>query len=107
MTKQELRKIYRNKRKELTATERSKMDDLLLIQFQKIALPYIYSLFTFWPIEDNHEPATHLISDYLSFINPALVTAYQLPMMMNCSPKTNMEFMNLLEVIFYYPKLLI
>lgn len=76
MTKKELRKIYREKRNELTAAERTKLDDLLLIQFQKAELPFIRSLLSYWPIEENNEPNTHLYTDYLEFKNPELVIAY-------------------------------
>lgn len=78
MTKKELRKKYREKRKALTSAERSRLDDLLLIQFQTVNLPFTDSLFTYWPIEANHEPDTHLFTDFLEFRNPALVIAYPL-----------------------------
>ena len=76
MTKNELRKIFRAKRNALTATEQEKLDDLLLIQFQKTELPFLTSLFSYWPIEENKEPNTHLFTNYLEFKNPGLVTAY-------------------------------
>jgi 5-formyltetrahydrofolate cyclo-ligase len=76
MTKKELRKIYREKRNTLTAPQRSKLDDLLLIQLQTVKLPFIHSLFSYWPIEENKEPNTHLFTDYLEFKNPELIIAY-------------------------------
>lgn len=76
MTKKELRKFYRHKRLEITLQEKTKMDDLLLIQFQKLPLPGIHSLFCYWPITNFNEPDTHLVTDYLSFKNPGIVTAY-------------------------------
>lgn len=76
MRKQELRKIYKDKRKALSETERVKLDDLLLIQFQKAELPFIQTLFSFWPIQENNEPNTHILTDYLEFKNPGLTVAY-------------------------------
>ncbi len=76
MKKQELRKIYKEKRKALSAAERVKLDDLLLIQFQKVEIPFIQTLFSYWPIEENSEPDTHILTDYLEFKNPELVVAY-------------------------------
>lgn len=76
MTKKELRKIYRNKRMELSPTEKVKLDDLLLIQFQRLHLPVVHSLFAYWPIGQFNEPNTHLFCGFLEFRNPGLITAY-------------------------------
>lgn len=76
MRKQELRKIYQEKRDTLTASEQAKLDDLLLIQFQTAKLPFISNLLSYWPIEENKEPNTHLFTDYLEFKNPGLLVAY-------------------------------
>jgi 5-formyltetrahydrofolate cyclo-ligase len=76
MKKQELRKIYRHKRKELSGFERAKLDDLLLIKFQQAEIPFIKSLFSYWPIEENQELNTHILTDFLEFKNPGLVVAY-------------------------------
>lgn len=76
MTKRELRKVFKEKRKSLSAAERAKLDDLMLIQFQAVDLPFIYSLFTYWPMEYHNEPNTHLFTDYIEFRNPELKIAY-------------------------------
>ena len=76
MLKAEARKLYRDKRKALSAIERVKLDDLLLIQLQTIQLPFITFLLSYWPIEQNHEPNTHLFTDYLEFQNPELIICY-------------------------------
>lgn len=76
MTKHSLRKIYKEKRNSLTATQQAKLDDLLLIQLQKAELPFIQTVFTYWPLEANKEPNTHLFTGYLEFINPGLTIAY-------------------------------
>lgn len=76
MTKKELRKIYQEKRDVLSVAAQSKLDDLLLIQFQQANLPFITRLFSFWPIEQKKEPNAHLFTDYLEFKNPGLLVAY-------------------------------
>jgi len=76
MRKEEARRIYKEKRKELSNAERMKLDDLMLIQFQKIELPDVHHLLSYWPIEENHEPDTHLFNGYLEFKNPAIKFLY-------------------------------
>lgn len=76
MLKKEARKLFREKRNALTAVERSKLDDLLLIQFQTVELPFVSNLLSYWPIESNKEPNTHLFSDYLDFKFPGLQSLY-------------------------------
>ena len=80
MLKAEARKLYKEKRLALSAVERGRFDDLLLIQLQTIELPFITFLLSYWPLEQNSEPNTHLFSDYVEFQNPELITCY---------PKTN------------------
>lgn len=60
----------------LSEQERVKLDDLLLIQFQTATLPFIESLLTYWPIEENHEPNTHLYTEFMRFRNPELKVCY-------------------------------
>ncbi len=76
MNKNELRKLFRKKRNALTAAEQAKLNDLLLIQFQKANLPFITTLLSYWPTDENKEPNTHLFTDYLEFKNPELLVAY-------------------------------
>ena len=76
MTKKELRPLYRGKRRDLNEAERTKLDDLLLIQFQTVDLPFLHQLFSYWPIVENHEPNTHLFTEFLKFRNPELLVAY-------------------------------
>ena len=52
------------------------MDDLILIQFQTVEIPFIGSLLTFWPIEENNEPDTHLFTEFLKFRNPEMKVCY-------------------------------
>lgn len=76
MLKAEARKLYGEKRKQLSAREKARMDDLLLIQLQSAPLPFISILLSYWPLEEAGEPNTHLFTDYLEFINPELVVCY-------------------------------
>jgi len=76
MNKEEARELYRQKRKNLSGAEKARADDLMLIQFQKIQLPDIHHLLSYWPIEENNEPNTHLFNDYLEFKNPAIKFLY-------------------------------
>jgi 5-formyltetrahydrofolate cyclo-ligase len=76
MDKTAIRKLYTEKRRALTIPEQTKLDDLLLIQFQLVGLPFIQTLLSYWPVEKNKEPNTHLFAGYIEFKNPGLVTAY-------------------------------
>lgn len=76
MTKKELRKFYREKRNALSAGEQSRLDDLLLIQFQQAGIPFVETLFSYWPMEQAREPNTHLFTDFMEFRNPELQVAY-------------------------------
>jgi 5-formyltetrahydrofolate cyclo-ligase len=76
MLKKELRSIYRQKRKALTPAEKNKLDDLLLIQFQTIPLPPIQSILAYAAIDENNEPPTDLMVDYLQYTIPGLQIAY-------------------------------
>ena len=89
MTKEEARKIYKEKRKGLPVAERSKLDDLMLIQFQKIQLPDMDHLLSYWPIEENNEPNTHLFTDFLKFRNPGLKILY---------PRSDFEKMEMVAI---------
>lgn len=80
--KKTLRKVYLEKRQSLSKNERNKLDDLLLIQIQKLALPDATILFNYVPMEAVAEPNTYLFSHYFQFILPELVLAY---------PVTNMK----------------
>ena len=82
MLKADVRKLYREKRLALSPGERAKLDDLLLIQLQTAELPFITFLLSYWPIEQNREPNTHLFTDYMEFRNPELIICY---------PKTNFK----------------
>jgi 5-formyltetrahydrofolate cyclo-ligase len=76
MIKKEARKLFRERRIALEQSEKEKSDDLLLIQFQTVSLPFISTLLSYWPIGENNEPNTHLFTEFLKFRNPELRLAY-------------------------------
>ncbi|HEY0299546.1 MAG TPA: 5-formyltetrahydrofolate cyclo-ligase [Arachidicoccus sp.] len=65
MTKQELRKIYLEKRQNISSKEKLKLDDLLLIQFQRLYFEDIQLLMSYFPMAEKNEPNTLLFSNYL------------------------------------------
>jgi 5-formyltetrahydrofolate cyclo-ligase len=78
MTKQELRKLYKAKRNDIHATERLRLDDLLLLQFQQLDYSAVQTVLTYWPLSHHAEPNTLLFSGYLRHMIPGLVMAYPL-----------------------------
>lgn len=60
----------------LSAVEQSKLDDLLLIQFQQAVIPFAETLFTFWPMDQLKEPNTNLFTAFMEFRNPELKVAF-------------------------------
>src|SRR5215211_2367431 len=76
MVKKEIRTEYKKKRKQITSVQKLKLDDLLLIQFQKLDLPFLSVVLSYHPIEDHNEVDTFMITDYLLFKNPGLQIAY-------------------------------
>jgi 5-formyltetrahydrofolate cyclo-ligase len=76
MLKKEARKIYNQKRQEIAYTDRLKWDDLILINFQTIEIPFLQSVFSFYPMEDRNEVNAFIITDYLHFRNPSLQICY-------------------------------
>lgn len=76
MYKKEARRMYNKKRLAITPQEKIKWDDLLLIQFQKVELPFLSTLLSFYPLEEKNEVNTFIITDFLLFQNPGLKIAY-------------------------------
>ncbi|HZH95381.1 MAG TPA: 5-formyltetrahydrofolate cyclo-ligase, partial [Flavisolibacter sp.] len=72
MTKKEARKIYKAKRDEVTAAQKTRWDDLVLIQFQTLELPFLSTVLSFYSIEENNEVDSFLLTDFLRFRNPSL-----------------------------------
>ncbi|MFL9484154.1 5-formyltetrahydrofolate cyclo-ligase [Chitinophagaceae bacterium LWZ2-11] len=76
MTKQELRKIFKEKRTAISPHERLKLDDLMLLQFQQFNFSSVQTLLTYWPMANTAEPNTHLFSSYLRHMVYGLQIAY-------------------------------
>jgi len=72
MTKKELRKIYKEKRYELSVHNIEKFNDLILVHFQKSNLPFLNCIHTYLPSLQQVEPDTFRIIRYLEFKNPSL-----------------------------------
>jgi 5-formyltetrahydrofolate cyclo-ligase len=64
MTKEAIRKEYKQKRRNLSATEKDKLEDLMLIQFQKLKLPSKSFLMSYLPIEGQNEYNPWLLEEY-------------------------------------------
>ena len=80
ITKATLRNTYKQKRRELSEKDRLKLDDLVLIQFQKLILRDVHAMLSYWPIKSHLEINTLPITDYLQFKIPGLRV---------CFPKTD------------------
>ena len=76
MTKAEIRKLYREKRMDLSPNEKNRLEDLLLIQFQSLHLEIPDNIMTFSPIENYNEYNPILIEEYCFFKNPAATLIY-------------------------------
>jgi 5-formyltetrahydrofolate cyclo-ligase len=71
MLKQYIRKHYAAQRQKITPAEKSKLEDLMLIQFQKLNLPASI-LLSYAPIESKNEFNPYLAENFLSFMNENL-----------------------------------
>jgi 5-formyltetrahydrofolate cyclo-ligase len=76
MQKSEARQFFLQKRKSLTQSECLKLDDLLLIQFQRFNWSNINCVGNFYPMDKNNEPNSILLAKYLHFIIPTVKIAY-------------------------------
>ncbi|MEO6070514.1 MAG: 5-formyltetrahydrofolate cyclo-ligase [Chitinophagaceae bacterium] len=76
MLKKEARFTFKEKRKEISSIQKMKWDDLLLIEFQKINLPFLSAVLSYYPFSEQNEPETFTITDYLFFTNPDLLVCY-------------------------------
>lgn len=76
MKKNDLRNIYKQKRAGLTVAEKDKLEDLMLIQFQKLDIEIPALMMTYAPIEKMNEFNPKLITDYCYFKNPAQTLFY-------------------------------
>lgn len=72
MTKKELRNQFKARRKSLSLHEIEKFNDLNLINFQKIQLPFINCVHSYVPSLRLAEPDTSNIIRFLKFKNPTI-----------------------------------
>jgi 5-formyltetrahydrofolate cyclo-ligase len=75
MKKEQLRVIYKDKRKIISDHDIEKFNDLILINFQKINLDFIQCVHTYLPSLKLCEPDTAPIIRFLEFKNPGLKVA--------------------------------
>ncbi len=76
MLKSVARKELLAKRKNLTASECLKWDDLLLIQFQKLNFSNVHTVANFYPLENHNEPNSLLFTRYLKLMIPGIQMVY-------------------------------
>ncbi|MBC7868135.1 MAG: 5-formyltetrahydrofolate cyclo-ligase [Gloeobacteraceae cyanobacterium ES-bin-316] len=76
MHKEELRKVYLQKRAELSAAQKTKAEDLMLIQFQKLDIDIPSLIMTYAASSKMNEFDPQLITDYCYFKNPDQVLFY-------------------------------
>jgi 5-formyltetrahydrofolate cyclo-ligase len=76
MLKSDARKELLAKRKNLTASECLKWDDLLLIQFQKLDWSNVSCVANFYPLENQNEPNSLLFTRYLKLMIPGIQMVY-------------------------------
>ncbi|RYE22060.1 MAG: 5-formyltetrahydrofolate cyclo-ligase, partial [Sphingobacteriaceae bacterium] len=72
MLKAELRKIYLEKRKQLSETEYQTLNQQLLQQFMQLDLERINAIHLFLPMLRTKEPNTYLLQNYLQKQHPKL-----------------------------------
>ncbi len=70
MKKSELREVYKSKRQQLTSNIQSKLDDLMLIQFQQLLIDIPALIMTYSPLHKWNEFDPRPITDYCYFKNP-------------------------------------
>lgn len=70
MKKSDIRRMYKERRMQLTHAQMAKMDDLMLIQFQKLPIDIPSTILSYAPIAQWHEFNPQPITDYCYFKNP-------------------------------------
>ncbi|MEJ7611884.1 MAG: 5-formyltetrahydrofolate cyclo-ligase [Ferruginibacter sp.] len=71
MTKSAIRKVYKQKRIDLSPAVKDRLEDLILIQFQSLHLQIPDMVMTYAPIEAMNEYDPVLVEEYCFFKNPA------------------------------------
>ena len=88
MLKSVARKELLAKRKNLTASECLKWDNLLLIQFQKLDFSNVHTVANFYPLENMNEPNSLLFAKNLKTMVPGIQIVYPVVE----ANKTTMQF---------------
>jgi len=70
MKKEDIRKLYKEKRATLSLHLKEKMEDLILIQFQQLVFDIPSLIMTYSPIKSFNEFDPQIITDYCYFKNP-------------------------------------
>lgn len=76
MKKSEARHYFNHKRKALSISDCLKLDDLLLIQFQRFNWAPFNCIGNFYPLDKQNEPNSLLLAKYVKLIIPGLKMAY-------------------------------
>src|ERR1700759_2087484 len=77
MTRADMREKYKRERMAISETQRLRLDDLLLIRFQQLPVPFhTLVLLSYWPLAHHAEPNTFIMADYLQFRIPELQIAF-------------------------------
>ncbi len=76
MKKDAIRILYKQKRRKLASTEKEKLEDLMLIQFQKLPIFENFSIMSFAPIEVQNEFDPYLCEEYCFFRNENTTFSY-------------------------------
>ncbi len=70
MKKKDIRNIYKERRSQLSASQVARMDDLMLMQFQKLGIEIPSLIMTYSPVEKMNEFNPQPVTDYCFFKNP-------------------------------------
>lgn len=57
-------------------SEKLRLDDLLLIQFQRLSFSNTHQVLSYWPLLEQNEPNTLLFTNYLRHVIPGFQLAY-------------------------------
>jgi 5-formyltetrahydrofolate cyclo-ligase len=78
MKKKDIRTVYKQKRSELSESNRSSLDRLIHQRFKKISLPEIYIVHHYLPVVEQHEVSVYQLIQTLKERNPNLIQAVPL-----------------------------
>src|SRR6187402_3571633 len=87
MKKLDIRPIYIARQSGLTGPQKNKLDDLLLIQFQRLEIDIPSQIMTYSPIKNSNEFDPQIITDYCYFKNPGQQLFYPVIVFDEASPQ--------------------